>query len=47
MTKYGIDSTVIHQIIDLANRHHIKGQQCMRFFLNIQSETAYIASLHS
>ena len=24
MTKYGIDSTVIHQIIDLANRHHIK-----------------------
>ena len=24
MTKYGIDSTVICQIIDLANRHHIK-----------------------
>ena len=24
MTKYGIDSTVIHQIINLANRHHIK-----------------------
>ena len=24
MTKYGIDSTVIHQIIDLANRHHIQ-----------------------
>lgn len=24
MTKYGIDPTVICQIIDLANRHHIK-----------------------
>lgn len=24
MTKYGIDSTVIHQIINLANRHHIQ-----------------------
>ena len=24
MTKYGIDSKVICQIIDLANRHHIK-----------------------
>ena len=24
MTKYGINSTVIHQIINLANRHHIQ-----------------------
>ena len=24
MTKYGIDPTVICQIIDLANRHHIQ-----------------------
>ena len=24
MTKYGIDPKVICQIIDLANRHHIK-----------------------
>ena len=24
MTKYGIEPTVIRQIIDLANRHHIK-----------------------
>ena len=24
MTKYGIDPKVIHQIINLANRHHIK-----------------------
>ena len=33
MTKYGIDPTVICQIIDLANRHHIK----MEMSRNVQS----------